>query len=216
MVRWRRFLVPAIPALVLFLLIPFGVVVTAFSLGSSQTINAIFSLILLLQLYVIVAQAEIAMRQNKLLSAQYEPSLMVSTEMEIGTAGSISVKVHNAGSQPAYNVFFGALNEHTGQKLHIEQVKRDLSPHEKVTVLSIPILEYQRTPIRLNATYTNVLGDLNQITFVKGVGREFMTIMGVSMTSGFLLSSLEYLIWPFKLARAERKIAKSTSIKSGQ
>jgi uncharacterized membrane protein YciS (DUF1049 family) len=60
--------------------------------------------------------------------------------------------------------------------------------------------------------YTNLLGDWNEITFVKQEGRaDFMTILSMGLKSGFLLDSIEYLTMPFRLARLERQIAKSKS-----
>jgi hypothetical protein len=92
------------------LLAPFVLIFVAFPLvviafGSTLYINTILAVVLLLQLYVIIIQAEITMRQIDLTSAAYEPELQLVQHKPEGHGTPWVVRLENKGVNPAFNIF---------------------------------------------------------------------------------------------------------------
>ena len=203
MVRWRGMLRAATPAVLIFVLVPLAVI--AFS--SNQNINVLFGLILLLQLYVIIIQAEITLRQSSLSSAQYEPVFLVLTDKK--EPESRVTKIRNVG-QPAYNIMVTLFDRRTGNPLGKHELLleglRSLSSQEEIATMRMSLNDYVLTEIELFIVYFNVLGETKEVSFWKPIGDDefFMRMGEFGAREGFLLRSLENLVLLYKFWRHMR------------
>ena len=73
------------------------------------TWDAILLIVIYLQLLLIWAQAEIALRQHSLFAAQFKPFFGISYKRDITEPPSHSVWIHNTSKNAAYNIMVGRL-----------------------------------------------------------------------------------------------------------
>ena len=228
MVRWRGVVRNAAPVLLVFLLVPLLIILffqgpPIFGVKLTLDVNVLLALILLFQLYVIVIQVEITLRQNALFYAQYEPTLKVSVSSSAATPMDATpkyttVSLKNIGEKPAFDVMIGLLDRKTGKAIEESaRVKADvpsLSQGESMDVLFMPNEEYHDRDIDMNILYTNVLGDHGEVSFIKMPGHDNFFMIRPSATIGILLPSLENIRLVWKLLAWERRTRKTKAMKA--
>jgi hypothetical protein len=209
LVRWRGLIRAVLPAIIIFIVGPLIVV----TIASGQNINTILALILLLQLYVIIIQAEITLRQNALATFQYDPTLVGVVERP--SREQRIMVIRNAGKQPALNVYVSLVDTKTGgpmagSDVQVEQF-RNLEPNETIPVLNMPTQEYSERPIQLRVSYWNILGEWKETTLLKQIGDgQFLSIGGIKPDNGVFLRSLENLSLIYTVAKLGRHTSKIT------
>lgn len=185
-------------------------------------VNVLLALILLFQLYVIVIQVEITLRQNALFYAQYEPTLKVNVSSSAATVMDAipehtTVSLKNIGEKPAFDVMVGLMDRETGKAIEESaRLKADvpsLGLGESMDVLFMPNKDYHDRDIDMNILYTNVLGDHGEISFVKLPRHDNFFMIRPTARIGFLLPSLENIRLIWKLLTWERRMRKTKTTK---
>jgi len=184
----------------------------------------LLALILLFQLYVIVIQAEISLRQSALFSAQYEPVLKVDTGYSsVATAKFVSpadvlVSLKNVGQTPAFNIMVGLVDREKGEILEksawLERSTPSLSPNESIPVFSMLGKDYNERSIDMNVIYVNVLGDHGEVTFTKFPKSDNFFMIRPRTSIGILLPLLENIRLVWRLLIWERRIRKRKAMKA--
>jgi len=221
-VRWRGVVRNAAPVLLVFLLVPLLIILLfqgppIYGVKLTLDVNVLLALILLFQLYVIVIQVEITLRQNALFYAQYEPTLKVNVSSSAATPMDAipkhtTVSLKNIGEKPAFDVMIALLDRKTGKAIEESaRVKADvpsLSQGESMDVLFMPNEEYRDRDIDMNILYTNVLGDHGEVSFVKMSRHDNFFMIRPSARIGVLLPSLESIRLVWKLLAWEWRTRK--------
>lgn len=192
--------------------------------GIKLDVNVLLALILLFQLYVIVIQAEISLRQSALFSAQYEPVLKVDTGYSsVATAKFVSpadvlVSLKNVGQTPAFNIMVGLVDREKGEILEksawLERSTPSLSPNESIPVFSMLGKDYNERSIDMNVIYVNVLGDHGEVTFTKFPKSDNFFMIRPRTSIGILLPLLENIRLVWRLLIWERRIRKRKAMKA--
>ena len=202
------------------MLVPFLLIFVAFPLvvivfGSTLYINTILAVVLLLQLYVIIIQAEITMRQIDLSSAGYEPELHLVEHKPPGVDTSWVVKLENKGEHPALNIFAAALYDDTKEPIpapFFTEVSHRLLKDEVSNFLSLPNDAYVKRPIRVTVLYVNRVGEDKERVFWKPERDTIFLILPTTrLTSGLVLKSLEDATLAYRAWRITGKIRRRRS-----
>jgi len=209
--RWRGVIRSVAPGLLIFLLAPLLIILLFQGpaiYGIKLDVNVLLALILLFQLYVIAIQVEITLRQNALFYAQYEPALKVNVSSSSAsqwdaTPKYTSISLKNISDKPAFSVMIGLVDRGTGKAIE-ESARLDrgipsLGPGDSMDVLQMPSKDYYDKDIDMNILYTNVLGDMSEVTFTKSPKSDNFFLIRPMPRIGILLPSLEKmgLIWRF-------------------
>jgi hypothetical protein len=157
-------------------------------------------MILLFQLYLIAIQAEISLRQTVILTAEYNPALVVDRS-SVGM-----VRLRNVGRAPAYNVFVGLRGP-------VEVKATSSTALNKDDVMDLFVMDDVNLPheVEITVLYNTSLGETKEVHFVKMQGgRDFYLVSGVER-AGFFLNQLESLRVAYtavKYERRQRKLGK--------
>ena len=210
MVKWRGVLRSVLPAVLIFFATPLTIIL-AYLWIIGFDVNLLLAMILLFQLYLIAIQTEISLRQTTILTAEYNPALVVG-KCSVSTArhrpGEEMVSLRNVGGAPAYNVFVGVRGP-------VETKPTSSTMLNKDDVIDLFVTDNDNLPheVEITALYNTSLGEMKETHFVKMSGqRDFYLISGVEKT-GFFLDQLERLRLAYLLAkyeRRQRKLAKDT------
>jgi hypothetical protein len=191
-----------LPAVLIFFAIPIAIILTyLWRIGFD--VNLLLAMILLFQLYLIAIQTEISLRQTTILTAEYNPALVVS-KCPVSTArqrsGEETVSLRNAGEAPAYNVFVGVRGP-------VEAKDTSSAVLNKDDEMGLFIQDEGNLPheVEISVLYSTSLGEMKEAHFVKMPGqRGFYLISGVEK-AGFFLDQLERLRLAYVLAKYERR-----------
>lgn len=202
MVKWRAVFRSVLPAVFIFFAIPM-VIILAYLWRIGFDVNLLLAMILLFQLYLIAIQTEISLRQTTILTAQYNPALVVG-KISVSTArerpGEEDVSLRNVGEAPAYNVFVGVRGPVEAKPVSSTMLGKDAE-------MGLFIMDDGNLPheIEISVLYSTSLGETKEAHFVKLPGqRDFYLVSGVEK-AGFFLDQLERLRLAYVLAKYERR-----------
>lgn len=189
-------------SVLLFVLIP----VIVFFVGGTQSNGALLALIFLFQLYVIIIQSEVNLRQIDLTRTQLEPILTVSADpMGVtGIGSSYVVKVTNQSDKVAMDVF--AYGE-DGNRISfpIKENNKTLTKGGQMTLFNMSQKEYGEMTVTIRIQCTHVLGGFSEFIFLKPPAQDFSLIPGVKR-SGFFLRAVEDLVFSYRSSRILKRL----------
>ena len=202
MVKWRAVFRSVLPAALIFIVTPIAIIL-AYLWRIGFDVNLLLAMILLFQLYLIAIQTEISLKQTTILTAQYNPALVVG-KISVSTArerpGEEDVSLRNVGEAPAYNVFVGVRGP-------VEAKPASSTMLDKDAEIGLFIMDDGNLPheIEISVLYSTSLGEMKEAHFVKMPGqRDFYLVSGVEK-AGFFLDQLERLRLAYVLAKYERR-----------
>lgn len=209
LVKWRGVLRSVLPAVLIFFATPLAIIV-AYLWIIGFDVNLLLAMILLFQLYLIAIQTEISLRQTTILTAEYNPALVVG-KCSVSTARHCPreemVTLRNVGRAPAYNVFVGVRGAVVQKSTSSAMLNKD-------DVIDLFVIDNDNLPheVEITVLYSTSLGGMKETHFVKMSGqRDFYLISGVER-AGFFLDQLERLRLAYtavKYERRQRKLAKA-------
>lgn len=180
-----------IPAIII------GFVINYFGL----TIDSLLAIIFLGQFYIIWAQLEVALRQTRLSTLEYEPEFKIEIKKsskplvpgdETTMGYAYDAKLRNGSKHLARNVLaiikiFGAKYKHKIMKLG------DIEPDKSHYVYTFEKGDLNNNRVTIDFDYQNILGAPGRVTFIKDP--EFSEFIGVERVKmpGILLNSFEML-----------------------
>jgi hypothetical protein len=202
LVKWRAVFRSVLPAALIFIVTPIAIIL-AYLWRIGFDVNLLLAMILLFQLYLIAIQTEISLKQTTILTAQYNPALVVG-KISVSTArerpGEEDVSLRNVGEAPAYNVFVGVRGP-------VEAKPASSTMLDKDAEIGLFIMDDGNLPheIEISVLYSTSLGEMKEAHFVKMPGqRDFYLVSGVEK-AGFFLDQLERLRLAYVLAKYERR-----------
>jgi len=145
------------------------------------TINALLMLIIFVQIYIIWAQLEVALRQTYLSVSEFEPEFKIEVEarthnkimaMDEGTiiGNNYDVKLKNVGKLLAENVYTIITTESKGISTTKLGFSGDLSPFETVDICTFKKRVSNDSKFTVKIVYDIIFGVHSEITFVKEPG----------------------------------------------
>jgi hypothetical protein len=176
-----------IPALIVgFLINHFGLI-----------IDSLLAIIFLGQFYIIWAQLEVALRQTRLSTLEYEPEFKIEIEKSrkpAGVTGAVGhaddAKLINVGKHLARDVY---------AKINIRGAKPipnqlgDIDPDKSHHVHTFKEGDLNNNKVIIDINYQNILGESGSVIFIKNPKfPEFIGVERVKMP-GILLNSFEML-----------------------
>jgi len=191
-----------------------GVVINYFGF----TLDSLLAILFLGQIYIVWAQLEVALRQTRLSTLEYEPEFTL--EIKEGTSGypppsSYSLKYYdirlkNVGKHLARNIMVSAyITPATKHKPEITSYfVGNMAPDDSVTIFPIEEDAFRNSTITVELDYENILGEMGGMTFYKYgkiLPSNFMVAKTVEMP-GILLKSFEDLIRISNLLTFQRRI----------
>jgi len=173
--------------------------------------DAILPIVIYLQLLLIWAQAEIALRQHSLFTMQFKPFFGISYKRDITEPPSHSVWIHNTSKNAAYNIMVGRLLDKQNKPIPPSQWEHtlysdlisSLAPDE-VGLLCLLKEELAGSEFAIEFSYHDQLGELG-IMYIKLLkdGR-ILIIPETKQLPGILLSTFEYFALFFKFVGFRR------------
>jgi len=174
--------------------------------------DAILPIVIYLQLLLIWAQAEIALRQHSLFAAQFKPFFGITYKRDITEPPSRSIWIHNTSRNAAYNIMVGRLLDKQnkpippsqwGSKLHSDLIS-SLAPDEESLLCSLSE-ELAGSEFAIEFSYDDQLGEPG-IMYIKLLkdGR-ILIIPETKQLPCILLSTFEYFALFFKYIGFKRQ-----------
>jgi len=173
--------------------------------------NAILPIIVYLQLLLVWAQVEIALREHYLFAMQFKPSFDVKfgggeiTPTVMPPLHATPVQIRNISKNPAYNIMVIRLLD--GQNRPIppdrwkDKVRSDLisslAPDEEVGLCSLSE-ELTHTEVTLEFLYQDQLGEFGTMHVKLAKDRKILLIPVRTELPGILVSTIEYFDLFFK------------------
>lgn len=161
--------------------------------------DAILPIIIYFQLLLIWAQAEIALRQHILFSAQYDPFFNIKISSQ-------HISLHNTSKNPAYNIRIGRILDKQNKPIPHDSWKDKLSselinslgPDQEISLCHYKDI-YFLSNKAIEVSYTNQIGDMKEI-YIRGG----LLIPGNLQKPGFFLNTLEDLTLFIKFIKFKR------------
>lgn len=174
--------------------------------------DAILPIVIYLQLLLIWAQAEIALRQHSLFTMQFKPFFGISFKRGIAEPPSHSIWIHNASKNAAYNIMVGRLLDKQNKpippsqwenKLHSDLIS-SLAPDEQGLLCRLNE-ELVGSEFAIEFSYDDQLGELG-VMYIKLLkdGR-ILIVPETKELPGILLSTFEYFALFFKFVGFKRR-----------
>lgn len=178
--------IPLLPTIIIPAIIV-GFVINYFGL----TIDSLIAIIFLGQFYIIWAQLEVALRQNRLTTLEYEPEFKIDIkEIETTKYAATLRSKHLARN---IRVSITSIDEHSITKL-CSRILGDIDPDKPHPVYTFEEGDLINKRVYIDIDYLNILGELGSVTFRKVP--EFFVFVGVERVKmpGILLNSFETLL----------------------
>lgn len=180
-------------------------------LGIKFKWDAILPIIIYLQLLMIWAQAEIALRQHTLFTIQLKPFFGIRYQWTVSEPSPNIIWVRNTSKNAAYNIMVGRLLDKQNKpippnqwkdKLHSDLIS-SLSPDEEKFLCSLDE-GLVGSEFAIEFSYLDHLGELG-IMFVKLMKeRKILLIPETKEPPGILLSTFEYFALFFRFMSFKR------------
>jgi len=192
----KKLIVASLP--IVFPLIAVALIISHFGF----TIESLMAVIFLAEVYIIWAQLEVALRQTRLSTLEYEPEFGIA-KREVGDSYEIEVK--NLGKHMARNVFISIDLKLTDTKLPPKLIS-NIASGELVHVCSVRKEVLDNSEVAIELSYENTLGESGWITFVKDPKLPEFVARTIRGMPGILLNSFEELILLMRLFTWRRKV----------
>lgn len=162
--------------------------------------DAIFPIIIYLQLLLIWAQAEIGLRQHVLFSAQFDPFFDVELTKKGVVDAHLPYKIYvrNTSKNPAYNIRVGRIlyenkpmPPDNWNKVSSEFIS-SLAPDQKVLLCSLNEDIVKNDPT-IEVSYSNHLGEWREICIAFFTDEKLFLIPRKVQAPGILLNTIEGL-----------------------
>jgi len=173
--------------------------------------DAILPVIIYLQLILIWAQAEIALRQHSLFGIQFRPFFGISYKRVIIVPPEHSIWIRNASGNAAYNIMVGRLLDKQNKpippaqwqdKLHSDLIS-SLAPEEETLLCSVNE-ELAGGEFTIEFSYSDQLGELGTMYIKLVKDGRILLIPERREPPGVLLSTFEYFALLFKFLSFRR------------
>ena len=181
------------------------------------TVDSLLAVIFFGQFYIIWGQLEVAMRQTRLSTLEYDPEFIINTKKitySLGVGGYHIVKLINKGKHLARNVLISVdIAAKSSQKeVHSQQVS-NIAPNETVEIdYSFIESVFSTAKITINLDYNNILGYPCRMSFIKEPKYpDFIVLKPERRMPGILLNSSEDLtafLQSFVVQRKVKRIEK--------
>ena len=175
--------------------------------------DAILPIIIYLQLLLIWAQAEIALRQHSLFAAQFKPFFGITYKRDITEPPSRSIWIHNTSKNAAYNIMVGRLLDKQNRpippsqwesKLHSDLIS-SLAPDEEGLLCSLNE-ELASSEFAIEFSYDDQLGELGTMYIKLVKDGRILIVPQAKELPGILLSTFEYFALFFKFIGFKRHL----------
>ncbi len=203
-------------ASLLTIIVPAVFVSSVFTL-LGLTVDFLLAVIFFGQLYIIKGQLEVAMRQTRLSTLEYDPEFIIETKKinySLVGGGYHTVKLRNMGKHLARNVLIlvNIAAKSSQKEVHSQKVS-NIAPTEAVEIDSfiegVPFIEsvFSTAKITINLDYNNILGDFCRMTFIKEPKYpDFFVLKPERRMPGILLNSFEDLTSFLQQFAVQRKV----------
>jgi len=174
--------------------------------------DAILPIIIYLQLLLIWAQVEIALRQHSLFAAQSKPFFGISYKKFGAEPPSHNVWIHNTSKNAAYNIMVGRLLDKQNKPIPPVQWKdklysdliSSLAPEEEALLCSLNE-ELASGEFTIEFSYSDQLGGFGAMYIKLAKDGKILLIPERAELPGILLSTLEYFALFFKFVGFKRR-----------
>lgn len=175
------------------------------------TVDSLLALIFFGQFYIIWGQLEVAMRQTRFSSLEYDPEFKIETKKisyQLVGGGYRPIKLINTGKHLAQNVLISVnltRKPNLQERVHSQQVS-NIAPDEMVDIYHLDEGDFLTAKITIKLDYKNILGDFDGMTFVKEPKfQDFIVFRSERRMPGILLNSFEDLISSLRLLTLPRR-----------
>jgi hypothetical protein len=212
---WRNVIKGIIKASLLPIILPviiIGVVIAIFGF----TLESLVAVLTLGELYIVLAQLEVALRQTRLSMLEYEPELKVEVEKKMGGAiyyiepkssYFFNLRLVNKGEHLARNVFVSIdVKEKKEENKFIPF--SDIGSNEVKDLCVFREDLFNNNTITVDVDYENILGEFSGIYFIKYPNFPFFITVKPLKTPGPLLNSIEELALIYQLFTLPRRARK--------
>jgi len=167
--------------------------------------DAILPIVIYLQLILIWAQAEIALRQHSLFAAQFKPFFGISYKKDVTEPPSYSIWIQNISKNAAYNIMVGRLLDKQNKpippsqwesKLHSDLMS-NLAPDEQGLLCSLNE-ELVSSEFAIELSYDDQLGEPGTMYIKLLKDGRILIVPEAKQLPGILLSTFEYFVLFFK------------------
>ena len=176
------------------------------------TVDSLLALIFFGQFYIIWGQLEVAMRQTRFSSLEYDPEFKIETKKisyQLVGGGYRPIKLINTGKHLAQNVLISVnltRKPNLQERVHSQQVS-NIAPDEMVDICSLDEGDFLTAKVTIKLDYKNILGDFDGMTFVKEPKfQDFIVFSSERRMPGILLNSFEDLILSLRLLTLPRRV----------
>ncbi len=173
--------------------------------------DAILPVVIYLQLLLIWAQAEIALRQHSLFAIQFKPFFGISYRREINQILSHTIWIQNASKNAAYNMMVGRLLDKQNRpippsqwtdKLHSNLIT-SLVPNEEALLCSFNE-NLNDGEFTIEFSYFDQLGELGIVLINLAKDGKMLLIPQLDGPPGILLNTFGYFALLFKFISLKR------------
>ena len=180
------------------------------------TVDSLLAVIFFGQFYIIWGQLEVAMRQTRLSTLEYDPEFIIDTKKinySLVGGGYHIVKLRNTGKHLARNVVIlvDIVAKSSQKEVHPPQVS-NIAPNEIVELPQFDESDFSTAKITINLHYNNILGYPCGMTFIKEPKYpDFIVLKPERRMPGILLNSSEDLtsfLQSFVVQRKVKRIEK--------
>ena len=210
---WRNEIKGILKASLPTIIVPAVFVISVFNL-LGLTVDFLLAVIFFGQLYIIKGQLEVAMRQTRLSTLEYDPEFIIDTKKinySLVGGGYHTVKLRNMGKHLARNVLIvvNIAAKSSQKEVHSQQVS-NIAPNETVEIdYSFIESVFSTVKITINLDYNNILGDFCRMTFIKEPKYpDFIVLKPERRMPGILLNSFEDLTSFLQQFAVQRKVKK--------
>jgi hypothetical protein len=175
------------------------------------TVDSLLAVIFFGQFYIIWGQLEVAMRQTRLSTLEYDPEFIIDTKKitySLVGGGYHTVKLRNIGKHLAQNVliFVDIAAKSSQKQVHSQQVS-NIAPNEIVELPQFNESDFNTAKITINLHYNNILGYSCGMTFIKEPKYlDFIVLKPERKMPGILLNSFEDLTSFLQLFAVQREL----------
>ena len=206
MVRWRKVVLSILPAIFLFIGVPF-LILAYFGV----TTEALLAVIFYLEVLIILMQADIMQREIVLAKAGFMPVLRIHVEeYSAKSLPYIRIILQNIGEYVAYNIL--VIIRQNGKPVKAEKpFIQTLSPSDELIILSrLRKEDFVKSEISIEILCNSVIGEEEDIFFQKPKGSlDFIYSVPRKAREGIILPQIENLRLAISLLTLSRGMKKT-------
>jgi len=210
-VIWRNEIKGILKASLLTIIVPAVFLSLVFKI-LGLTVDSLLAVIFFGQFYIIWGQLEVAMRQTRLSTLEYDPEFIIDAEkipyVTYVGGGYHIVKLRNIGKHLARNVLIlvDIAAKSSQKEVHPQQVS-NIAPNEIVELPQFDESDFSTAKITINLHYNNIFGYPCGMTFIKEQKYpDFIVLKPERRMPGILLNSSEDLTSFLQSFVVQRKV----------